>query len=81
MLSLVIAQVLAASPVNFTDIFAGTWNITLSQLNATGAEESNASYRIIFQSTNEPGTLAGDLHGDDKGIISSETDLSQSIFS
>jgi hypothetical protein len=65
MLSLVIAHVLAASPVNFTDIFAGTWNIALSQLNDLGAEESNASYRIVFKATDEPGKLAGDLQGED----------------
>jgi hypothetical protein len=66
MLSLVVAHALAASPVNFTDIFAGTWDVTVSQLNATGLEESNATYSIVFQGTDEPGKLSGDLQGQDE---------------
>jgi hypothetical protein len=66
MLFLVAAQALAASEVNFTDIFAGTWDINFSQLNAEGAEEANATYHIVLAGIDEPGKVSGELHGEDE---------------
>jgi hypothetical protein len=88
MLFLVVAQALAASRVNFTDIFAGTWDINFSQLSAEGAEDANAIYHIVLAGIDEPGKVSGTLHVEDEDgadrpldIVTIANDGEESSFS